>query len=261
MKLLLILHTVVCLSIAEIHEHASPRADAVLPDGNPTIISFSNGIVFDTRDGEPDVPSDLSIAYQGAGYYLVQLTGPLYQYWIEELKSCGMSVSGYVPKYTLIVHANQKQLAYARAKPFVRWTGVFQPAYKLDKELLGATGQGSITIQLFPDEDIQRIADQISGLGCEVTGLVDHPLCKTIDVVTDLERANDIAAIPGVLWIQRWSVPIFCNENAQWVVQTGHQVSIPPDSIGRRVWNQGLKGEGVVLSTSDSGIRTEHSCL
>jgi hypothetical protein len=41
-------------------------------------------------------------------------------------------------------------------------------------------------------------------------------------------------------------------------LQTGHQSSVPPDSVGRRIWNEGLTGEGLLLSTSDSGIRTDH---
>ena len=258
MRLVLIFLTFVCLSTADIHQHGLHRPYSVFLDDNPTIISFSNGIMFDTRDGEPDLPNSISIEYQDCGYYLVQLTGPIYQHWVEELKQCGAHVVGYVPKYTLIIYANQELLLHARTKPFVRWIGIFQPAYKLAKEVLDATGQGRITIQLFPDEDVQQIADQISRLSCEVTGLADHILCKTIDVLTDLERADDIAAIPGVMWIQRWSQPVPCNNNIQWVLQTGHQPSVPPDSIGRRIWHEGLTGEGLVLSTSDSGTRTDH---
>jgi subtilisin family serine protease len=258
MGLLLFVPFVVCLGTADIHQHGFARPYTVFPDENPTVIAFSNGIVFDTRDGEPVLPRGLRIEYQDSGYYLVQLNGPIYQHWVEELKQIGAVVVGYAPKYAFIVYANQEQLAYARAKPFVRWTGIFQPAYKIEKDLIDAAGQGRITIQLFPDEDIQQIADQIRTIGGEVTGLVDHPLCKTIDVVTDLERAADIAAIPGVMWIQRWSQAVFCNNNIQWVLQTGHQPSVPPDSIGRRVWREGLTGGGLVLSTSDSGIRTDH---
>jgi hypothetical protein len=258
MRLLLLFPIFVCLSTADIHRHGLIRPDAAFFDENPTVISFSNGICFDTRDGEPDLPNGLHVEFQDSGYYLVQLTGPICQHWIEELKYGGMIIAGYIPKYTVIVYANQEQLVHARAKPFVRWTGIFQPAYKLEKQLFDATGHERLTIQLLPDENVHEIAKQISALGCEISALVDHPLCKTIDVVTDLERASNIAAILGVLWVQRWSKLVFCNENAQWVVQTGHQSSIPPDTIGRRIWHEGLTGEGLVLSTSDSGIRTDH---
>ena len=258
MKVLSLLPIVACLSMADIHQHGLARPYTVFPDEKPTVISFSNGIVFDTRDGEPDLPKDLRMEYQDCGYCLVQLTGPIYQHWVAELKQCGARVVGYIPKYALIVYANQEQLEFARTKPFIRWTGIFHPAYKIERELLDAIGHGRITIQLFPNEDIKQIADQISELGGEVTGLADHVLCKTIDVLTSLEHTDDIAGIPGVMWIQRWSQPVFCNNNIQWVLQTGYQSSIPPDSIGRRVWHEGLTGEGLVLSTSDSGIRTDH---
>ncbi len=258
MRLLLLLPVIVSLSTADIHQHALVRPYAVFPDENPTVVSFSNGIIFDTRDGEPALPNDLHVEHQDSGYFLVQLTGPVYQHWIEELNNGGVRVTGYIPKYTLIVCANQENLAHARSKPFVRWAGIFHPAYKIENELTSATGHGRLTIQLFPNEDAKQIADRILRLGCKVIEVVDHPLCKTIDVETDLVRVKDIAALPGVLWIQRWLEPVFCNENAQWVVQTGHQSSVPPDSIGRRVWHEGLLGKGLVLSTSDSGIRTDH---
>ncbi len=264
---LLLLLIAVCLSTADIHQHGLTSPCPIFADANPTIISFSNGICFDTRHGEPELPNGLHVEYQDSGYFLVQLTGPIYQHWIDELKLGGVHVLGYVPKYTLILHADQEQLAYVRAMPFVRWTGIFQPAYKIESELISATGKERLTVQLFPDEEVNEAANQITALGCEIIEIVDHRLCKTIDVATDLECVNDIAAIPGVQWIQQWSEPVICNENVQWVTQTGHQSSIPPDSIGRRVWNEGLKGQGMVLSTSDSGIRTDHdmfydpSCL
>ncbi|TET60264.1 MAG: T9SS type A sorting domain-containing protein [Candidatus Stahlbacteria bacterium] len=259
MKLLSLFLIVACLGAADIHKLNVVTPCEVLAHDNATIISFSNGIVFDTRNGEPDLPDNLSIdRYYGAGYYMIQLKGPIYQTWTEDLKSSGIEIFAYIPHYAFLIFANDEQVRDIKTKSFVNWVGLFQPAYKLQKDLFNARGVGRVTIQLFPNEDISNIAAQILEMGFDINEIIDHTLCKTIDVFIDLERVSDIANIPGVLWIQSWSEPSLCNDNCQWVMQTGQQSSIPPDSIGRRIWHEGIVGDGIVLSTTDSGIITNH---
>lgn len=259
MKLLSLFLIVACLGATDIHKHGVVTPCEVLAHDNATIISFSNGIVFDTRKGEPDLPDNLSIdRYYGAGYYMVQFKGPIYETWTEELKNSGIEILAYIPHYTLLVFANEEQIGDIKTKSFVNWVGLFQPAYKLQKDLFNARGIGRVTIQLFPNEDISNIAAQILEMGFDINEIIDHTLCKTIDAFIDLERVSDIANIPGVLWIQHWSKPSLCNDNCQWVTQTGWRSSIPSNPGARQVWYNGVIGNGVVLSTTDSGITTNH---
>jgi subtilisin family serine protease len=46
--------------------------------------------------------------------------------------------------------------------------------------------------------------------------------------------------------------PEFSNSSAQWVVQTNA-------TNNRRVWDLGIRGQGQVVMTSDSGINTDHN--
>lgn len=254
-----LLLVITCLGATDIHKHGMVMPRDVFPVDNATIISFSNGIEFDTRNGEPKLATALTIkGYQESGYYIVQMIGPIYDAWTEELKADGIEILGYAPHYAFIVRADAEQIMQAKTKSFVQWTGIYQPAYKLEKDILNQKGIIRTTVQVFPNEDINDIAQQISEMGFEVTQIENHVLCKTMDVVLDIEQLSDIARIPAVLWIQKWSEPTFTNQNCQWVTQTGWRSSIPSNPGARQVWYNGVVGNGVVLSSTDSGIRTTH---
>ncbi len=259
MKLVSLILVVTCLGATNIHKHGVVMSREVFPDDNAFIISFSNGIEFDTRNGEPQLLTALTISeYQKSGYYLVQMTGPIYETWIEELKTDGIEILGYIPHYALIVRATEEQIIQANTKSFVHWTGIYQPAYKLEKDIQNLEGTIHITVQVFPNEDLNDIARQIREMEFDVTQVENHDLCKTMDVILDAGQLSDIARIPGVLWIQEWSEPTLCNLNCQWVTQTGWRSSIPSNPGARQVWYNGVVGNGVVLNTTDTGITTNH---
>ncbi len=259
-------HMILCLcacaamlSAVDIHSHGVPVPFTPVPDENATMISFSNGIVFDTRSGEPSLPSRLCIRdAEEYGYHLVQFKGPIYTEWLQDLKNEGIDVIGYIPMYAEIVFASREQISKISSKLYVQWTGIFQPAYKIEARLTNETGTDRVSIQLFPNEDMDAAVGQIRQLGFEIAEVIDHPLCKSIDAVGDLSRVPEIARLSPVLWIQLWTAPEVCNDNAQWVTQTGWRNSVPPNPGARRFWYAGILGQGTVLSTSDTGVRTTH---
>ncbi len=262
MRFLTLLLVTAMVYAVDIHAQGTIVPCTPAPDENPTIISFSNGIVFDTRSGEPSLPADLRVAaYENAGYFLIQVHGPVYAEYIQQLKELGIDVVGYIPKYALIVYATNEQMDLVNLKPFVQWTGIFQPAYKVQSELMNQEGNARVTIQLFPNENPAQVSQLIQSLGFDVLEVIDHKLCKTIDAYVDLNRIHEIAQITGVHWIQLWTEPTMCNNNCQWVTQTGWRSSVPPDPGARRIWFSGVLGAGVVLSSSDSGIHTAHNAF
>ena len=249
---------VTCLGATNIHTHGIETPYTVLPDENATIISFSNGIVFNTESGEPELPAALRIRSRENGYYLVQMEGPIYSTWTDELKNIGLEIIGYIPHYAYLVHGSAQKIDQAQSLSFVRWTGVYQPAYKLEKGLLNHDGDIRIVVQVFPNEDLNSLNARILEMGYDVVEMIDHPLCKTLDIILPAENISDIANIPAVLWIQRWTQPEFSNQNCQWVTQTGWRSSIPSNPSARQVWYNGVLGNGVILSSTDSGVRTNH---
>jgi subtilisin family serine protease len=260
MKYLSLFLTVTALFAVDIH--APGRVEYFTPavDVNPDFIGFSNGYTIDTRIGEPNLPANLRIdGYDGAGYYLLQVKGPVYSEWLDALKNLGIDVIVYIPNYSFIVYADQGQIDQARAKDFVKWTGIYQPAFKLEKELLNARGTARVALQLFPTASVASVRRIIESQGYPVVLTTDNELCKTVEAIVDLGNISTLARIPDVQWIQRWSEPTLVNSNSQWVCMTGYKASGPgADSVYRRSWTKGVIGRGVVLSLTDSGITTAH---
>ena len=255
MKLVSFLLVVTCLGATNIHTHGIETPYTVLPDENATIISFSNGIVFNTESGEPELPAALRIRSRENGYYLVQMEGPIYSTWTDELKNIGLEIIGYIPHYAYLVHGSAQKIDQAQSLSFVRWTGVYQPAYKLEKGLLNHDGDIRIVVQVFPNEDLNSLNARVLEMGYDVVEMIDHPLCKTLDIILPAENISDIANIPAVLWIQRWTQPEFSNQNCQWVTQTGWRSSIPSNPSARQVWYNGVLG--LVESRGVYGKKTQ----
>ena len=260
-KYLSLLVIAACVFAVDIYKPGPVMTFTPATDVSNDYIGFSNGYSIDTRIGEPAIPADLMVAETngGTGYYLIQLNGPIYQAWTDALKNTGLDIMSYLPNYTYIVRATSGQLQNARSLEFVKWTGVYQPAYKIQSGLLDASGKFRVTLQLFPGESVSNITQSIAALGLNIVEKIEHELCSTVDVIVTLDRIDDVARIPGVEWIQKWTEPEWFNTNSQWVNQTGWRSSTPsPDSVARRSWFKGVRGRGVVLSTSDSGIHTAH---
>lgn len=53
--------------------------------------------------------------------------------------------------------------------PFVRWVGIYQPAYKISPHLLSVTGSVEVRVEVFTDgtdgDSTSRIAAHINNIG------------------------------------------------------------------------------------------------
>jgi hypothetical protein len=231
------------------------------PDPNGRVISFSNGIVFDTRQGEPALPA----GYRSIGasdVYLVQFSGPVQERWLDELSKAGAVVYSYIPNYSFTVRMDEKALAKVKAMTSVVWIGTYQPAYKVaESRLFQATGQGSVVMMLYPDADIEAAAAKVQGLGGVLREKTVSYIAKVIRADLDLSRVVNLGNLPEVMALHSWSGPpqVF-NNNDQWVCQQGWLSTAPEDSslTYRPIWRRGIRGQGQITSEHDTGITTTH---
>ncbi len=230
------------------------------PVEEATVIGMENGYSFDTKIGEPDLPSQLKVTSVDRDYcyYLIQLKGPILKEWKDELQSRGLIIYAYWPNYAYLVKMSEEQLLTTKSLPFVRWVGIFQPAYKINKELLNTRGRGIMSIQLFADADLSQILKKIENTGARVLDYTATETGKLVRAEYELSKVYQIARIPEVLAIVPWYPDVPLNEHSQWVCQTGWRSTVPPDTIGRRVWHKGLRGQNMILGYSDTGITTNH---
>ncbi|MEO5617313.1 MAG: S8 family serine peptidase [Candidatus Eisenbacteria bacterium] len=219
-------------------------------------IQLGNGIRFDPlRDGEPPMASKWSATAStagGRGGYLVQFAGPIEPGQREQLEAAGATVVTYVPRYALVVRMGDAERAQVEGLSFVRWVGAYQPAYKLSEELASATGPATLVVLLYPDADLVAERGALEAMGGTIVEATDSGRNKIIRVTMDAASSQAIASRGDVAWVEPYHQPVTNNGPAQWVVQTNV-------TNNRRVWDMGLHGEGQVVHTSDSGIRTSHN--
>ena len=89
----LLLFAFTFVNAVNIHTHGQETPGEISPCADATVISFGNGIVFDTRDGGPALPENLSGSIGArVAYHIIQCTGPIYKAWTEDLKQQGIEI-------------------------------------------------------------------------------------------------------------------------------------------------------------------------
>ncbi len=255
--LYLLLVSLIATSSSEYIVESSRGSYIPEPDINATIIGIENGYTFDTRIGEPTLPSNLRIdSYpEGSyGYYLVQFTGPIYTAWRKELQEIGVKIYAYWPYYAYLVGMTTDKIETVKSRSFVRWIGIFQPAYKINIELLNQKGIRKINAQLYPDADLIAVLKVLKEKGIKVLGYQKSEIGQIVYLESELSEIHKIASIPEVLSISPNYPDIPFNENSQWVCQKGWASA----DTSRPIWRRRIRGENTILGFSDTGITTAH---
>jgi hypothetical protein len=140
------------------------------------------------------------------------------------------------------------KLQKGRGEP---WISTYEPAYKLSRELdLTANGSVDVTALLFADGNRDATVAALRSLGA--AKVVAHGgINQMVRFELDRSKLADAAALADVQWIEPTPVYSFNNDQAQWVVQSG-----VPNL--RPIWDHGIRGQGQVVMTADSGVRTNH---
>ena len=228
------------------------------PADGPALIRLDGGFEFDPRSGpiEPRIPIELrGTPPEGParGYFIVQFKGPITQEDRAVIESEGGKVLGYIPDYALLVSLSGNASRRVTDHERVSWTGLYQPAYKISQDpRMSGTGVAEMDILLFDEESLDAVASEIADAGGKVLEARDNGINKIIRAEIDRAAVAAVARIPGVAWIEPVKHPVFNNDLCQWVIQTW-------TNGNRRIWDLGIHGEGQVISSSDSGIRTTHN--
>jgi subtilisin family serine protease len=214
-------------------------------------IYFANGIKFNVTEGESYLPSNLKT--EKSDYYLVHCTGPVYSEYKSKLIEAGATVYSYISNYTFVVRMDEATKNDVTRFDFVDWIGFYQPAYKISgqPEFENLQGRREITVVLYPDAEFNDVIEFLQKIGAQIIDTGENRLNKIIICIVDLIHITDIANIETVRWIEPKLPMQLQNNTVQWILQTCA-------SENRRIWDMGIRGEGELVSTCDSGIRTSH---
>ena len=247
---------------------ARPAAASEASGTSAPRIRLSAGYAFaPTVEGEPAMPLALTSARAMAiedadpsavTSYLVQFDAPPSDAQRAAIARAGGAVFAYIPDQAFLVRMTRQARATFAAGTGAAWVGEYQPAYKVSP-IFGDVSlpQGDEwKLLLFPDASIDAAAQSLAERGFVVASRSDNGVNKMLRLktpagMTTEEALARAAGLSAVAWVEPVTPKVLDNTNAQWVVQTNL-------SANRRVWDQGIRGQGQILMTSDSGISMAH---
>ncbi len=212
----------------------------------PPLIKLAD-YAFDPLAATPFPQRSFRIA-SGPGYYILQFAGPVREEWKELCEARGVEFLDYVPDFAFIVRMDGKTLEEVTALSSVRWVGDYEPEYRLParlKELSpkkeGPSGEYVVTV--FPGADVEGVLEGIRSAGGEVLLRTDSPRKIRLRVSVPPGRLEDLAAIPGVKWVEeppRWQL---FNDKAREVM------------AAEAAWTRSSYfGSGQVVGVADTGL-------
>jgi subtilisin family serine protease len=198
--------------------------------------------IFDPLTETPDVDSEL-ITNVPNGYYIVQFTGPIKESWKNEIKDLGGKFYGYIPKYAFIVGIDQSKLNELTNLSYVRWAGIYQPAYKV-QEGLSTLGSDDVNVDVLVFENREEVASQIEELGGDIGSYSSAKL----RIVINQSKIKDILYMPHVEWVEK--TPVY---------KLSNNVSDDFERLNvATVWGApyNLNGTGQIVAVCDTGLDT-----
>jgi subtilisin family serine protease len=219
---------------------------------NSSLLLKLTTATFDPLKGIPNLPADLAMTSYPKGencFYIVQFIGPVIAEWKQKLEDLGATPYWYIPDYAFLVEMDTSTLARIQQLSFVRWVGIYQPAYRIDSNLLSRGSAENLTINILTsDIDPDPVVSEVGDLGGQVVG-TSGGMIKAQLMASDISK---LASMSGVVWIEPWHSSIAFNDTARWVIQSGASGYTP-------IHDNGIHGENQVVTIADTGLRVDNA--
>lgn len=216
---------------------------------------------FDPLVSPPKVPKSLQDMEKVTGheYYLVQFNDHVTETTKKRLRSMNVDLIDYIPVNTYLLRMPPQTLAEVKTLPWVRWTEVFRPFFKLDptigkrgtkKERSNSATDLLLLLEVFPGESVLTVVQKIESMGIKILETHDSKTNRRLVVESPMTKLNQIAQIREISWIEEAPVITFRNNAATWVVQSNTQDMTT-------IWDQGIHGENQIIGIIDSLVNQD----
>lgn len=226
---------------------------------------------FDPLRGEPALAAQWRAeANAEPGLYLVQFRGPITDAWLQDLRAAGLTPLQYYPQNAYLVWGKPRALETVAHASHVRWSGMFQPAYKINPALTalvekmeGAGMIENVALTLYDDNALKTTLRSLETLGGEyIQHFAAQPDGKFQTVILKLPAARlaEAAGLPTVWAIDYASSrPGLDDEISNQVSVGNHSSGVP--FTGYQAWltSKGVNGSGVIFADVDTGMDTNNS--
>ena len=238
---------------------ADPAQFATVESLDPTALHLRSGKV------RLEVATSLHVKgakpLAAAGYFVVQLDGPLTPQRVARLSEAGVTLGTYLPSNAYIVRlpAGFDAKAKVGGLNFVRWVGSFDKSWKLEPtigqlqvttpERLALKNQDivKLTAVLFDGENVQAATNAIAALpGAVISDAAQAGIGGAVELTIPKEVVPQLADISSVQWVEEVGEPVLRNDTNKWILQSNVSAQTP-------VWDHGLHGENQVAGHIDGG--------
>lgn len=172
-------------------------------------ILLVNGAVYPWEyDAERIPPAFRSEGYRSSGLYLVQCVESVEGSWVEAVQETGGRVCGYIPYNTLLVAMDNQQRAKVEGLPFISWTGIYHPYFKVSPSLQLQLSQGReamVVALLYDGSLLEETAHALHDMGLEVLAGDSDAWCGVMVIRLPPDMLDEVAALPAVEWLELYS--------------------------------------------------------
>ncbi|MER2600718.1 MAG: S8 family serine peptidase, partial [Caldilineales bacterium] len=265
-RLLSFLLVIVVLATLWLPAFAAENATVVRASDAPNRVTLRvPHFTFDpVLDGEPKLSNTERFDGVQSGLRLVQFYGPTQDAWLAGLKAAGLQVLQYYPDYSYLVWGSQTALNATASLDFVRWSGNFHPAYKINSDLEGRSGVVSnVDVFFYNNGSVEATLSAIKALGGKVIQYNPAQPDKAFyDAIVELDAAAfaAVAQINTVVWLgYSHPIPTLDDEMSGQIMAGNYSgAGVPFTGYLSHLGTLGVDGSGVTWATIDTGVDYDH---
>ncbi|MCA8952467.1 MAG: S8 family serine peptidase [Planctomycetes bacterium] len=213
--------------------------------------------VFDPLQGSPVVPSQL-LAGADVQLYIVQFDYAFIDADRDAVRAAGGKLISTLPHNAMIVRMDAGQAAAVQQVRGVRWVGAYEPAYRLEGELITdivagneMPARGYNLVMADKHKEKQALENRIVALGGKVLDRQMESLLFTVELTK--EQLIRAARLDEVLWIDR-DTPVELDMNNARIVQGSNYIETVAGYTGDGNGSGRIRGhvyEGVEFNHPD----------
>lgn len=215
----------------------------------------------------PNLLTNPTAPFEAGRAYVLMTNGPLTPAARAQLETLGVQFHDYLPENAFIADLASANPAALAASGLASWVGEYQEAWKIDPSIgnrpyftneriaLAAEGYVVVDVTLFEAADVDTTITALAAMdGATITRTEDIGGNQTATVVLPAQSVADLAAMPGVQFVEEVGDYQQRNLTERWIVQS-NVTNVEP------LYTNGLHGENQILGHMDGQIDVNHCSL
>lgn len=183
-----------------------------------------------------------------SGHYIVRFAGPIQDDWKDQVAKLGGTIRDYIPDFAFIIAMNGETKGLVQELPYVTEILVYQPAFKLNRDLVDENGvksfkdgsdMGYFEVQTFDSVINELIVTVMNARGQIVQKDQEH-----VRVKMNRRYLAELAQLNNVKYIEEVPMYQLYNDIAKGYVDADD------------LWTLGYDGSGQIVGIADTGLDT-----